>query len=188
MSDNRQDKYSYSMPKLLLLLVVLSGTALGKSPSTPSPDAIALALKTVDKALSSCREAYVFVVPDSKEPLLKTAIAADSYDKDMKNISESQVLLRGAIDKPSKISGSLLFMILSTADDVATGVASTRMELLHSLVKQESHVGARDFPSMVNLDAKLSACQTALFNATDDHVDIGYRFMKAEDGIVSVRQ
>ena len=150
----------------------------------PSRDAIVLSLKTMNKALETCREMYTRKLPGSTKPLLEASIAADSYKKDMETLDTAQHLAGIVIADPDKAGGRILVAILSTADDFAVGVASTRLEVLKTALNTVAE-HKTDITALLELDTSLKDCQTALFNAGGDYVEIVIHFAGWEDDMLN---
>src|ERR1017187_6207701 len=130
----------------------------------PSIDTLALSLKTMRKALSGCRESYTRVQPGASAPLVKLAIGADAYDKDLKSLDEAKKFSDSLVANPSRITGQALVAVLSTSDDFSVGVGSAQSDILRALIRQDKNITTEMANGLVPLSASLSDCQKSLFN------------------------
>ncbi len=164
------------MTKIMALLVF---AGLSAAAQTPSPDAIAVSLKTMNKTLASCKVTYTRVLPGHKDPMFQELLGKENYSKDVSSLDHALKFGEFLISNPGKISGGLLVMIMSTSDDFAVGLQSTQTEILRNVI-----VGGKPHAStesiLVALDS-LSDCQHRLFDAGDDYVDLVTKYIEAED-------
>jgi hypothetical protein len=163
---------------VLLPVLMCPGTARAEAPSTAT---ITLSLKTISKALAGCREIYTQVLPGATMPLIKQALGAEAYEKDMQSLGNAETVTNGLIKNPDKIAGKWLVLVLSLSDDFALGAAATQVNLVMSFVKSDLGRGSQSADQILLVANTLGSCQRSLFNAGDDFVNLVSDFVGAED-------
>ena len=164
------------MTKIMALLVLASMPAAAQA---PSPDAMAVSLKTMNKTLASCKTSYTHILPGHTYPMFQELLGKENYSKDVLSLDHALKFSEFLISNPGKISGELLVMVMSTSDDFAVGLQSTQTEILRNIiVGDKPHESTESI--LVALDS-LSDCQHRLFDAGDDYVDLVTKYIEAED-------
>ncbi len=171
----------------MALAVVLAAT-LPAFAQVPSKETLILSLKTMNKALSGCRTTYTQPTDNSTQPLLRTIIGPENYDKDLMSLGHAEKLTSFFIAHPEQITGKSLVMILSTSDDFSVGVGSTRAAILARFVDPASKVSGNEASLHAAAAAALDGCQKNIFNAGDDYVQLIFRFVGAEDDALARRR
>jgi hypothetical protein len=139
----------------------------------------------MSKALAGCREVYTRVERGTTEPLMRNVVGKENYEKDLVSLGHAEKVTNFLIAHPDRTSGKALVLILSTSDDFAVGVGSTRAAILTNLLDPSTKVSALQASQYVTAATELDGCQKNLFNAGDDYVDLVMNFVGAEDDVLS---
>jgi hypothetical protein len=153
----------------LVLSIVMLSVSAQAADHAPSDETMALSLRTMSKALAACRVSYT-------DPVVKAAVGAVGYDKDMQTLTMAEKLTNFYIANSNRITGKGLVMILSTSDDFQVGVGSSRFQLLNAGIQ-----GTIKPDIMMAVVTGLTDCQQSLFNAGDDYVTVTLDTVGAED-------
>jgi hypothetical protein len=166
----------------LVILSTFSACAMAQPPSSPT---LGLSLKTMSKALAGCRESYTRVYPGASAPLSESLVGVENYKTDLKSLTASEKLANFLIAHPEQVTGKILVMILSTADDFTLGVGSTRTEIFRH-VALDVNDPKRESELLVASES-LNDCQKSLMNAGDDFVEIVANYIGAEDSALAAK-
>jgi hypothetical protein len=163
-------------------LLVPLNQGVGQRPST---EVLSLSLRTIGKALTGCRESYIYQLPNSSKPFLESVVTLDEYQADLRSLNYAQSFISAAIARPEKLTGRILVAILSLSDDFSVGVGSTRVEVLRHLALDAPT--ANRGPDLALTAERLNLCQRSLFNAGDDFVGLVLKYVGAEDDALRAR-
>ena len=163
---------------LCILVIVIPSDA-----QAPSASTLDLSLRTMSKALDSCRIAYTRVFPGAREPLVKRIIGEADYKLDLLALSRADSIAKGLISRPSSMSGRALVALVSSSDDFSVGVSTSRTEIIRHMALDTK---ASQSEMLVSAEA-LNDCQKSLFNAGDDFVGLVLNYVGAEDEQLAAR-
>jgi hypothetical protein len=175
-----------AMLRTFCMFVALCLCPIGSSAQanqSPLPSTLSLSLKTMSKALASCRVSYTRVYPGASVPLLKSVVGEDDYNKDLASLGSAEKIVNGLIANPDRVTGRYLVALLSSADDFSLGVGSSRTEALRHMILDKNQDGTE----LLVASEALNSCQKSLFDAGDDFVGIVMDYVGAEDDVVAAK-
>ncbi|HVW08802.1 MAG TPA: hypothetical protein VHC90_09480 [Bryobacteraceae bacterium] len=165
----------------LIASLALAPCLVGQQQPPPSTETLVLSLKTMSKALATCRDSYTKVLPPYSVPLIQQILGAKDYASDMDTIDQAEKITNALVASPGKITGQFLVLVLSMSDDVYIHATGTQNQLLMGLVTDALDRKSETAKSILLSTSTLGACQTALYNAGDDYVSLVTAYVGAED-------
>jgi len=168
--------------KLIALSLLACPMIRGQAPAIKrsSVDAIVISLKSVSRALHTCRSNYDREAAGSTIPFLQLALGKDFYSSAISNIEQGQDIVDSMIKEPKGISGSMLSFAVGSSFKSRISTIMITNELIIRTDKPDVDKAIFNIPDMTAAFSGLHECQVALI-AADDLDDLAIRTVSADE-------